>query len=240
MRPCNTPNRAIGASPCPTGTLDRVFVIPSNRKTDEAPALRCPPLSRTWRTDPSDLSPANHPTKLRFAGTPGFQNSRAKSIRPGARFLPPAKTLERAKRRGAAVRPFRRFAGAAVSNLGALSSEHGKQIHLTGLRQIAPQSCALRGPRDFKTPGRSEFAREQGFCLRHKRLDAPKGAGPPCGPFGDLPGLYFKLEGALIQTWRTNPSGWFPANRRRHPHPLTARCGFWRPSGRRRTLPQWK
>lgn len=120
-------------------------------------------IIRTWRTGPSGLSPANHPTKLRFAGTPGFQNPRAKSIRPRARFLPPAKTLGRAIRRGAAPRPF-----------------------------------------------------------------------------GDLPGLYFKLEGALIQTWRTNPSGWFRANRRRHPHPLTARCGFWRPSGRRRTLPQWK
>ena len=116
-----------------------------------------------------------------------------------------------------------------ISNLKALSSKHGEQIHLTGLRQIAPQSCALRGPRDFKTPGRSEFAREQGFCLRQKRLDAPKGAGPPCGPFGDLLGLYFKLEGALIQTWRTNPSGWSPANRRRHPRPSAARCGFWRP-----------
>ena len=196
------------------------------------------------------------------------------------------------------------------------SAEHGEQIHLAGFRQITPQSSALRGPRDFQTPGRSEFAREQGFCLRQKRLDAPKGAGPLRGPsaicrdscfkfecsiirtwktnpsdwspadhptklrfagtpgfqnsraksirpgarflppaktlgrairrgaaprpFGDLPGLYFKLEGALIQTWRTNPSGWFRANRRRPPHPLTARCGFWRPSGRRRTPLRWK
>ena len=69
-----------------------------------------------------------------------------------------------------------------ISNLRTLSSEHGKQIHLTGLRQITPQSYALRGPRDFKTPGRNEFAREQGFCLRQKRLDAPKGAGPLRAP----------------------------------------------------------
>ena len=69
-----------------------------------------------------------------------------------------------------------------ISNLRTLSSEHGKQIHLAGLRQITPQSCALRGPRDFKTPGRNQFAREQGFCLRQKRLDAPKGAGPLRGP----------------------------------------------------------
>jgi len=73
------------------------------------------------------------------------------------------------------------------------SAEHGEQIHLACLSQITPQSCALRGPRDFKTPGRSEFAREQGFCLRQKRLDASKGAGPPCGPFGDLPGLLFQI-----------------------------------------------
>ena len=62
------------------------------------------------------------------------------------------------------------------------SAEHREQIHLAGLQQIAPQSCALWGPRDFKTPGRNQFAREQGFCLRQKRLDAPKGAGPLRGP----------------------------------------------------------
>ena len=115
-----------GQAPALQGLIFHRDVIPSNRQTDEAPALRCPPLSRTWRTDPSGWSQADRPTKLRFAGTPGFQNSRAKSIRPGARFLPPAKTLGRAKRRGAAVRPFRRFAGTAVSNLKALSSEHGE------------------------------------------------------------------------------------------------------------------
>ena len=80
-----------------------------------------------------------------------------------------------------------------ISNLRTLSSKHGEQIHLTCLRQITPQSSALRGPRDFKTPGRNQFAREQGFCLRQKRLDAPKGAGPPCGPFGDLPGPLFQI-----------------------------------------------
>ena len=80
-----------------------------------------------------------------------------------------------------------------ISNLRTLSSKHDEQIHLTCLRQIPPQSSALRGPRDFQTPGRSEFAQEQGFCLRHKRLDAPKGAGPPCGPFGDLPGPLFQI-----------------------------------------------
>ena len=115
-----------GQAPSLQGLIFHRDVIPSNRQTDEAPAFRCPPLSRTWKTDPSGWSPADRPTKLRFAGTPGFQNSRAKSIRPGARFLPPAKTLGRAKRRGAAVRPFRRFAGTAVSNLKALSSEHGE------------------------------------------------------------------------------------------------------------------
>ena len=196
-------------------------------------------------------------------------------------------------------------------------AEHGEQIHLAGFRQITPQSSALRGPRDFQTPGRSEFAREQGFCLRHKRLDAPKGAGPPCGPFGDLPGplfqiwvLYhpnmenksiwlvsaksphkaplcgdpgisklpgeinspgskvfasgknawtrqkargrraalsaicrgrcFKFGGSIIRTWKTNPSDWSPANRRRHPRPSEARCGFWRPWGRRRKIPRWR
>ena len=135
--------------------------------------------------------------------------------------MPPAKTLGRVKRRGAAVRPFRRFAGAAVSNLGALSSEHGEQIHLTGLRQIAPQSCALRGPRDFKTPGRNQFAREQGFCLRHKRLDAPKGAGPPCGPFGDLPGPLFQIWG-LYQPNMENRSIWLVSGKSPH---KAALCG---------------
>ena len=120
-------------------------------------------IIRTWKTNPSDWSPADHPTKLRFAGTPGFQNSRAKSIRPGARFLPPAKTLGRAKRRGAAPRPF-----------------------------------------------------------------------------GDLLGLYFKFKDAVIQTWRTDPSGLSQANRRRHPRPSAARCGSWRPWGRRRTPLRWK
>ena len=65
-------------APALQGLIFHRDVIPSNRQTDEAPALRCPPLSRTWRTDPSGLSQSNHPTKLRFAGTPGFQNSRAK------------------------------------------------------------------------------------------------------------------------------------------------------------------
>ena len=43
-----------------------------------------------------------------------------------------------------------------------------------------------------------------------------------------------------IQTGKTDPSDWFPANHRKPPRPLTARCGFWRPWDRRRTPPQWR
>ena len=166
------------------------------------------------------------PHKAALCGDPGISKLPGEINSPGSKVFASGKnawTRQKARGRSAALR---QFAGTAVSNLSALSSEHGKQIHLTGLRQIAPQSCALRGPRDFKTPGRNQFAREQGFCLRQKRLDAPKGAGPLRGPSAICRDSCFKFECSIIRTWRTGPSGWFPANRRRHPRPSAARYEF--------------
>ena len=101
------------------------------------------------------------------------------------------------------------------------SAEHGEQIHLASFRQIAPQSYALRGPRDFNTPGQSEFARAQGFCRRQKRLDAPKGAGPPCGPFGDLPEPLFQIW-VLYHPNMENRSIWLVSGKSPH---KAALCG---------------
>ena len=61
-------------------------------------------------------------------------------------------------------------------------SEHGKQIHLAGLRHITPQSCALRGPLCFLILGRSQFA-----LRKFSRPAALRIYGLPAAPLCGVP-----------------------------------------------------